>query len=239
MSEATSEATPRGWANQQVVNDDDPQKLPPELRNTLDGRFRRWFLRGWPPRRLLPDTEPIYVRSWFYVAGVCTLASLILLVVTGIPLAVFGPSWWTSTSVGAFFDSLHYWAVELFFLFMFAHFISVFLMGAFRGKRAFTWMLGVLAFFVSVVTALTGFVSLQDFEAQWVATQGKDAVNATGLGFVFNPLNIGEMITMHVLLFPLIAAGIVGVHILWVRRRGVVPPYDALDEHLTAEEGAT
>jgi quinol-cytochrome oxidoreductase complex cytochrome b subunit len=234
-----AEPEPRGWGNQPVRFEDDPQKLPPALRNTLDGRGRRWFLGGWPPRRLLPDTEPIYVRSWFYVAGVCTLASLVMLVVTGIPLAILGPEWWTGTTVGAFFDSLHFWAVELFFLFMFAHFVSVFLMGAFRGRRAFTWMLGVTAFFVSVVTALTGYVSLQDFEAQWVATQGKDAVNATGLGFVFNTLNVGQMITLHVVVLPLTAIGIVGIHILWVRRRGVVPPYDALDEHVTGEEGAT
>ncbi len=227
------------WGNQRVHFEDDPQKLPPGLRNTLDGRGRRWFLDSWPPRRLLPDTEPTYVRSWFYVAGISTLASLVLLVITGIPLALFGPEWWTGSSVGAFFDSLHYWAVELFFLFMFAHFVAVFLMGAFRGRRAFTWMLGVTAFFVSVVTALTGYASLQDFEAQWVATQGKDAVNATGLGSLVNLLNVGQMITLHVVLLPLAAIGIVGIHILWVRRRGVVPPYDALEEHLTEGEGAT
>ncbi len=234
-----AEPEPSGWGNQPILLEDDPQKLPPALRDTLDGRGRRWFLRAWPPQRLLPDSEPAYVRSWFYVAGICTLVSLVMLVVTGIPLALFGPEWWTGTSVGAFFNSLHYWAVELLFLFMFAHFISVFLMGAFRGRRAFTWMLGVLAFFVSVVTALTGYASLQDFEAQWVTTQGKDAANATGLGFVANLLNVGQMITLHVALLPLAAVGIVGIHILWVRRRGVVPPYDALEEHLTEGEGAT
>ena len=44
-----------------VVIVDDPAKYPPELRNTLDGRTRRWFLKSWPPQRLAPDAEPIYV----------------------------------------------------------------------------------------------------------------------------------------------------------------------------------
>jgi quinol-cytochrome oxidoreductase complex cytochrome b subunit len=59
---------------------------------------------------------------------------------------------------------------------MLAHFLAVFLMGAFRGQRKLTWMLGVLSFLTAAVTGLTGFVSLQNFEGQWVATQAKDAI---------------------------------------------------------------
>ena len=222
-----------------VVIVDDPAKYPPELRNTLDGRTRRWFLKSWPPQRLAPDAEPIYVKNWFYTMGVATLAALIMIFVTGIILAIFGPNWWTSTKIGAFVDGLHYWSVELFFLFMALHFISTFLMGAFRGKRWATWMLGVLAFLASVVTAFTGYASLHDFEAQWVTTQGKDAINSTGMGSLFNLLNPGQMITMHVILFPALALAVVGVHLLWVRKHGITPPYDAREEHLAPLEATS
>jgi quinol-cytochrome oxidoreductase complex cytochrome b subunit len=228
-----------GWGRYPVRIDDDPAKLPSELRDTLDGRGRRWFLSNWPPQQLLPDAEPVYVKSWLYVAGVMTLTSLILLFATGIPLAVMGPQWWQGSVLGGFVDSLHYWSVQLFFLFMFAHFISVFLMGAFRGRRALTWMLGIVAFLVGVVTAFTGYASLQDFEAQWITTQGKDAVNSTGLGWFFNLLDTAQMITLHVAVLPLTAIVVVGVHILWVRKRGIAPPYDAAPEHLADREGAS
>ena len=219
-----------------VVIVDDPAKLPPELRNTLDGRGRRWFLKNWPPQQLVPDAEPVYVKSWLYTMGVATLASLIVLIVTGIVLAIFGPEWWTTTKIGAFFDGLHYWSVELFFLFMMVHFLASFLMGAFRGRRWATWMLGMLSFLTAVVTAFTGYASLQDFEAQWITTQGKDAINSTGMGGLLNLLNPGQMITMHVVLLPAIVLVVVSIHLLWVRKHGITPPYDAREEHFAPLE---
>ncbi|MCL4473319.1 MAG: cytochrome b N-terminal domain-containing protein [Actinobacteria bacterium] len=230
----------RDWGMKKIFVADDPSKYPPEIRKTLDGRSRRWFLQTWRVQELAPDTEPIYVKSWLYVFGVLTLMSLVMLVVTGIILAFFGPEWWLNTAIGAFIDAMHYWSVQLLFLFMFVHFISVFFMGAFRGRRWLTWMLGVLAFMTSVVTAFTGYASIQDFEAQWITTQGKDAINSTGAGPLFNLLNPGQIITMHVVIFPLIVGVIVGVHLLWVRKNGIAAPYDAREEHLApaAEEAA-
>ena len=221
-----------------VVIDDDPSKLPPALRDTLDGRARRAFLRTWPPRQLLPDAEPAYVRSWFYVFGVATLAALGMLLASGIVLAVFGPEWWLRSRLGAWFGALHYWSVQLFFLLMFAHFVAVFVTGAFRGRKV-TWALGMLSFAVSAVTGLTGFASLQNFEGQWVTTQAKDAMNAAGAGGILNLLNTGRILTLHVVVLPVVVVGLVGLHVLWVRKHGVVPPYDARPEHLSSEEGAT
>lgn len=220
------------WGMKKVVVVDDPDKYPPSIRKTLDGRMRRLFLQNWRLQELVPDTEPIYVKSWFYVFGVLTLTSFIILIVTGIILAIFGPEWWLKTQVGAFVDAMHYWSVEAFFLSMLSHFLAVFFTGAFRGKRWLTWMLGVLAFVTSIVTAFTGYASIQDFEAQWITTQGKDAINSTGAGSIFNLLNTGQMTTMHVAVFPLIVAAIVGVHLLWVRKHGIAPPYDIREDHL-------
>lgn len=209
---------------------DDPAKYPPELRDTLDGRARRWFFRNWPPQRLLPDTEPVYVKSWLYVFGVATLVALIMLFVSGTVLAIFGPEWWLQSYIGGWFGAMHYWAVQLFFLFMLAHVLAVFIMGAFRGRRV-TWMLGVLTFLVAAVTGLTGFVSLQDFEGQWVATQAKDAINSTGMGGLLNLLNLGQVLTLHVIVLPLATLGLAALHLLWVRRHGIAPPYDANPNH--------
>jgi quinol-cytochrome oxidoreductase complex cytochrome b subunit len=207
-------------------------------RDTLDGRARRAFLRAWPPQNLLPDAEPAYVKSWFYTFGVATLAALVLLAVSGIVLAVMGPEWWLRSRLGAWFGALHYWGVQLFFLFMFAHFIAVFIMGAFRGRKV-TWMLGILCFAVAAVTGLTGFASLQNFEGQWVTTQAKDAMNAAGVGGILNLLDTGRILTLHVVVLPLLVVAAVGAHVLWVRKHGIAPPYDARPEHLSSEEGPT
>lgn len=218
-----------------VVINDDPARLPPELRATWDGRARRAFLRNWPPQRLLPDSEPIYVRSWLYTFGVATLAGLVMLFVSGIALAIMGPEWYLKSRFGAFVEATHYWAVQIFFLFMAAHAIAVYLMGAFRG-RALTWMLGVLSFATAAVTGLTGFVSLQDFESQWVSTQAKDAINSTGIGGFLNLLDTGQVLTLHVIVLPLLVVAVVAAHLLAVRRRGICPPYDANPAHQAKAE---
>ncbi len=202
-------------------------------------RVRESAVKNLPPEKLLPDRQPIYVASWIYVFGVATLAALVVLVVSGTVLAVEGPDWWHTSSVGRFFNSLHFWGVQVFFLAMVVHLWGKFLMGSWRGKRRATWLIGALAFLVSVGTGLTGYVLQQNFASQWISTQAKDGFNAVGIGAFFNVLNVGQMLTIHVLLMPGVLIFITVVHILQVRRRGVCPPYDAADEHIGGEEGAS
>jgi ubiquinol-cytochrome c reductase cytochrome b subunit len=42
-------------------------------------------------------------------------------------------------------------------------------------------------------------------------------------------MNLGQMVLWHVSLLPLVVGGIVAVHIVLVRRRGVAPPIGAAD----------
>jgi ubiquinol-cytochrome c reductase cytochrome b subunit len=76
-----------------------------------------------------------------------------------------------------------------------------------------------------VGTALTGYLSQQNFDSQWISTQAKDGINATGAGAFFNVLNFGQMLMWHIMLLPLIVSFIVAIHVLLVRIRGVVPPF--------------
>jgi ubiquinol-cytochrome c reductase cytochrome b subunit len=48
-----------------------------------------------------------------------------------------------------------------------------------------------------------------------------------GIGAFFNVLDFGQMFTWHVVLFPLALVGLVVMHVLLVRLRGVVPPFPA------------
>jgi ubiquinol-cytochrome c reductase cytochrome b subunit len=180
-----------------------------------------------PAGQALPDRQPSYVASWLYVFGVLTLASLVVVLLSGAWLAVGGAAWWHVSTLGHFVNSLHLWSVEFFFAFMVIHLWGVFWMAAWRGKRALTWITGVIAFVASIGTAFTGYLSQSNFDAQWISTQAKDGLNAVGVGAWFNVLNPGQMLLWHVVLLPFAVGVIVVVHVIWVRRRGVVPPIDA------------
>ena len=108
--------------------------------------------------------------------------------------------------------------------FLVIHLWGKFWMAAWRGRRAMTWITGVIAFGASVVTAFTGYLSQQNFDSQWIATNGKDAFNAVGIGSFWNAMNFGQMFMWHIVLMPLILVAIVGAHILLVRMRGVSHP---------------
>ena len=68
--------------------------------------------------------------------------------------------------------------------FMVIHLWGKFWMAAWRGRRAMTWITGVIAFMASVVECFTGYLSQSNFDSQWIATNGKDAFNAVGVGRV-------------------------------------------------------
>ncbi|HVB90942.1 MAG TPA: cytochrome b N-terminal domain-containing protein [Acidimicrobiales bacterium] len=191
----------------------------------LTARLRKAAVAAFPPERLLPDEQPSYVASWIYVFGVLTMVSLGWVIVTGCVLAIMGPSWWHESSIGLFVNSLHLWSVELFFFFMVIHLWGKFFMAAWRGNRRLTWVSGVVTFAISVGAAFTGYLSQLNFDSQWIATQAKDGINATGIGSYFNVLNFGQMLMWHIVLLPLGIALLTGIHILLVRRRGVVPPF--------------
>ncbi|WP_249226592.1 cytochrome b N-terminal domain-containing protein [Alicyclobacillus mengziensis] len=194
------------------------------MRRNLTRSMRDWMNDNIPMEHLLPDTLPTYVNSYVYMFGILTLGSFVWLIVTGTILAIFGPEWWHVSPVGHFFNSMHFWGVQAFFFFMVLHLWAQFMMAAWRGGRHWTWIGGWVLFLVSIVGGLTGYLSQNNFDSQWIGVQGKDAMNATGIGGFFNLLNFGQMYGLHIFVIPFVLVMLLVVHILLVRKHGVVEP---------------
>jgi ubiquinol-cytochrome c reductase cytochrome b subunit len=202
----------------------------PAERRTWTSRVRGRAEGALPPDKLLPDRQPEYVASWIYVFGVATLAALIFIIASGVVLTMEGPQWYHVSAVGHFVNSVHLWSVELFFVFMVVHLWGKFWMAAWRGRRAMTWITGVVSFLASIGTAFTGYLVQTNFDSQWISSEAKDGLNSVGIGAWFNVVNVGQMLLWHVVLLPLVVGVIVVWHVLLVRRHGVVPPLDAREE---------
>ena len=201
-------------------------------KKTWTGRVRDRTFKEFPPDRLLPDGQPAYVASWIYVFGALTIGAFLVVMLSGAVLAVEGPAWWHKSNVGLFVNSMHMWSTEFFFMFMVIHLWGKFFMAAWRGRRKATWITGVIAFVVSIGTAFTGYLSQQNFDSEWIGTQAKDGINSTGIGAFWNVLNFGQMLMWHIVLLPLLVSILIGVHVLLVRRRGVVPPFAPTERQL-------
>jgi quinol-cytochrome oxidoreductase complex cytochrome b subunit len=202
------------------------------LTTSIRERVRTWM----PLEDLLPDHLPAFVRSPAYFFGVVTLSSLVLLIVSGIVLAAFGPQWWHDNPVGHFVNSVHFWCAEAFFFSLTLHLWTEFCKAAWRHGRRLTWVVGAITFVAAIGTAFTGYLSQTNFDAQWIAVQGKDALNAIGIGAFFNLMNFGQMFGFHVFLLPALLVLLVGLHLLQVRIRGVVRPFAATSKAERARE---
>ena len=199
----------------------------PSTPATWIGRARGRLETTLPYDKLLPETQPSFVASWIYVFGVLTLGGLAMIVASGAVLAFEGPSWYHTSSVGLFVNSLHFWSVQLFFMFMVVHLAGKFWMAAWRGNRAMTWITGMVALVLSIGAGLTGYVLQTNFDSQWITFEAKDGLNAVGVGAWFNVANLGQVMLIHVFLVPAVIAVVVAIHVLLVRVHGVVPPIDA------------
>jgi ubiquinol-cytochrome c reductase cytochrome b subunit len=172
----------------------------------------------------LPTRMPVYVNSLAYLFGAAALMGFFLLILTGLVMALFGPNWYHSSPTGHFANSLHFWSTQIFFAAILLHLATKFAMAAWRDKRWKTWVLGTLSFAVLIVTGLTGFLLQSSFDSQWIAVQAKDAMNAVGIGAWFNTANVGQMLTMHLAVLPVVGLILVGAHLLLVRRDSPVKP---------------
>jgi hypothetical protein len=192
--------------------------------NNWTTRVRGSLSRTWPWHQLLPDRQPSFVASWMYLFGVGAIAALVWIIASGVVLVFFGPTWWHVNATGRLVNSVHFWSVQFLFICTVLHLWGQYFMAGWRHGRARTWMVGVVIFAVSIVAGFTGYVSQQNFDAQWIALNAKDAVNSIGLGSFINVLDYGQMFGIHVMLLPLVVVSLIGVHVLLVRRKGVVRP---------------
>lgn len=179
----------------------------------------------------LPTRMPVYVSSVAYLFGVTALSAIAVLVVTGVAMSLFGPEWYhggqaPGSGVGRFVNSIHFWSAQLLFFALIAHVATKFAMAAWRDGRWKTWMVGALALGAAIFTALTGFLAQTNWDSQWIAVQAKDALNAVGIGAFFNTMNMGQVLTLHVVALPLLLGLLVGVHLFFIRRDGPVKPID-------------
>jgi len=177
-----------------------------------------------PRGPLEPLPSPVFGRSWLYLFGAATVGALVVIVASGLVLALKGPLWWHFTGVGRFFNSIHLWAVELCFFLIVVHLWAKFWTAAWREGRAGVWVTGAIGFLAAVPAALTGYLSQQNLDAQWLATHAKDAFNSIGAGAFFNVTNFGQMYSYHVIVLPLALAVLALAHMRLVRRHGLAPP---------------
>ncbi|MBW4061971.1 cytochrome b N-terminal domain-containing protein [Candidatus Saccharibacteria bacterium] len=182
-------------------------------------------------QNLMIRDVPSFANKFFYSLGFLSAVSFLLLLVTGTIMAAAGPHWWITSTVGQYTRSFHLWATQAFVVFILLHLTIVFLTSGFRGGRKLTWVLGVFMFLFALAEAEFGYVLRGDFSSQYRSLQGADLYNGSGIGWVLNNLNTGQVMGIHVVVIPLLLIALILGHYFLVRVLGIGKPAKLADNY--------
>jgi len=186
--------------------------------------------------------------GWRHAMGGITYLLFIVLVVTGVMLAVFYrpsveeayPSIQHIVSVRPFgwlIRDVHHWAANLIVIALLAHMARVFFEAAYKPPRETNWMVGLLLLAVVLAFGSTGYLLPWDQWSYWTVTEVLNAmahVPLIGRGLadrimgdvIPSGATLSRFFALHVIVLPWIAFALLGYHFTLVRRRGIAPPME-------------
>jgi cytochrome b6 len=189
---------------------------------------------------------PVHRLTSFYFLGGMALFLFAIQVVSGMLLSLFyKPSpdqafesvqaIMTEVDFGWLIRSVHSWGANLIIGVLYLHVLTTYLMRAYRRPRELTWVTGVLllgvflafgfsgyllpwnqlAFFATRVgTALVGVVPVVGNDLLLLARGGENVTGDT----------LSRFYALHVAILPLVAFGLLGVHLYLVQQHGMSVP---------------
>jgi ubiquinol-cytochrome c reductase cytochrome b subunit len=211
------------------------------------GRIGQWFdgrlQLAAPVRTFAEHPVPRSTASWWYVFGSAALVVFILQFVTGILLAVVyvpsGADAWSSlqalnhdVTFGWFIRAMHGWGSNFMVAIVLIHMVQVFLFGAYKFPREFTWIIGVFLLLMTFGMAFSGQVLRFDQDAYWGVSIGASIVSRVPLvgpsivklmlgGPIIAGATLSRFFALHVFVIPGLLIGFVCLHLLMVLKLGI------------------
>lgn len=225
---------------------DEPRTPAKPLPGGRLGRVLDWVEERFGIRQtILPIiTHPVPKGlGWSYVLGSLVLVSFIMLVVTGVALAM---SYVPSTDAayeslqfishqapfGRIIRGLHYFSAGAMVTLIFAHLTQVFLIAAYKYPREATWLSGSVLLLLTLGMAFTGQLLRWEQNAYWSIVVGATQIGKTPLiggqlmqlvlaGWTIGPATLTRFYATHVFLIPALIFLFLGIHLFLVVRLGI------------------
>jgi ubiquinol-cytochrome c reductase cytochrome b subunit len=214
---------------------------------------------GWRGLKEVLLLEPLPGGArWAAAFGSLLLFSFLVQVVTGILLSMnYAPSVDSAypsvkyiqeeVPTGAFIRAVHHWGSSAMVVLLLVHLVQVFVWGAYKRPREFTWMIGVLLLFCTLGLAFTGYLLPWDQKAYWATKVGLGIASTTpGIGDgmrnllqggpQMGNLTLTRFFTIHGFILPGTLILLVVVHLYLFRRHGVTPPWWRSEAQLKAQQ---
>ncbi len=193
-------------------------------------------------RRVLDKPVPGWI-NYFYCFGGITFTLFILLLLTGLLLAVhYTPSeaeayrsiqaLQRDVALGKLVRAAHHWAGNLMVVTIVLHMLRVFITGSYKNPRELHWVAGSLLLLLTLAFGFTGYLLPWDQKAYWATVIGTNMLGSMpGIGpFLAGLVRGGSEVSgqtllrfysMHVLWLPLTIGILLWLHFHMIRRTGI------------------
>lgn len=134
--------------------------------------------------------------------------------------------------------AIHFWSAMIMVAAVFLHMLRVYFTQAYKKPRELNWLLGVLLMLVTLALGYSGYILPWSQLSYWAGTIGNEmAVSSPPAvfgrivsGLIFaeeygSQQTLTRMYVLHVVLFPLIAVALIGLHIALVWIQGIAEPH--------------
>ena len=196
-------------------------------------------------RHVLLDEELPPGTGWFFTLGSVLLALLAVQLLTGAFLTLYyAPTpdhaydsirFIISSTPGRIVRGLHHYGASFLVVFVALHLLRVVIFGSYKAPREATWLSGLVLFALILGFSLTGYLLPWDQRAYWATVVTINISKLTpGMGdFVAGVLQGGASIgaltltrwySAHVIFLPAALVGLVGLHLVLMRRQGISGP---------------
>ncbi len=213
-------------------------------------RLGAWLTDRWP---FVPVWKAVMVEdipggsSYFYSLGSAVLFVFIIQAVTGVfQVFYYVPTvdhaydsinyLRTQIPLGWLIHGLHYWGAQAMVVLAAIHLSQVFIWGAHKKPREFTWLLGVSNLLLILAMSFTGAALPWDVKGFWATEVGTSIAGTVPLigDFIkrllrgaedMGQLALDRMFATHILVVPLLLAGSVLIHLVAFRRKHAAGPW--------------
>ncbi|HSB35723.1 MAG TPA: cytochrome b N-terminal domain-containing protein, partial [Thermoanaerobaculia bacterium] len=213
------------------------------LWSSLDERFQLSGLVEFLRHKEIPLGG--HSTVWYYFGGV-SLFFFTVQIVTGI-LLLMNYQVGENTSYesmkylvghvpfGWLIRSIHCWSAHLMSLSVLVHLFSILFVKAYRKPRELTWYSGFLMFGLVLGFGFSGYLLPWNELSYFATAVGTDSVKSVPLvgPWLLRVMRGGEEVSvqtlyrffaLHVCILPLVIAGLIGAHLLFIQRQGMAEP---------------
>ncbi len=192
---------------------------------------------------------PIGVHSmvWYFLGG-ATLFFFMVQIASGVLLLMYYQAGeatsyesiryiTTKVPFGWLVRSVHCWSAHLMIVSLVVHMFSTMLLKAYRPPRELTWVVGYGLFAVALGFGFSGYLLPWNELAFFATSVGTDSVKSVPVigEWLLEVMRGGPDVTintlyrffaLHVVVLPLTALGLIGLHLLFIQKQGMAPPIE-------------